>query len=91
MFENKKSTYILVYMTQEIDFINKKICLKIKMERTKRGWSQDKLSELSEISKNSIGLIERAVSTPTTKTLAKLANAFDMTVSELTDISKVDL
>lgn len=61
------------------------------MERTKRGWSQDKLSELSEISKNSIGLIERAVSTPTTKTLAKLANAFDMTISELTDISKVDL
>jgi transcriptional regulator with XRE-family HTH domain len=61
------------------------------MERIKRGWSQEKLSELCEISKNSIGLIERAVSTPSTKTLIRLAAAFNITVSELTDISKVDL
>lgn len=85
------SIHIIVYMTYEPDYINQKICLKIKIERTKRGWSQDKLSELSNISKNSIGLIERGVSTPSTKSLAKLANAFNITVSELTDISKVDL
>ena len=78
-------------MTREPNEINSKICLKIKMERTKRGWSQEYLGELSGISNTSIGAIERCQSTPTTLTLAKIANAFEMTVSELTDISKVDL
>jgi len=71
--------------------INSKICLKIKMERAKRGWSQEYLGELSGISNTSIGAIERNQSTPTALTLAKIALAFGMTVSELTDISKVEL
>lgn len=78
-------------MTSKPDEINNKICLKIKMERTKRRWSQEQLSELADLSTNSIGAIERAVSSPTVYTLAKIANAYNMTVSELTDISKVDL
>ena len=78
-------------MTSKPEQINSKICLKIKMERIKRGWSQDTLSEHCGISKNSIGAIERCYSTPSTLTLAKIALAYDMTVSELTDISKVDL
>jgi len=78
-------------MTSKVDEINKKICLKIKMERIKRGWSQEVLSEKCSISKNSIGAIERMQSTPSTISLAKIAQAYDMTVSELTDISKVEL
>lgn len=78
-------------MTSKPNQINSKICLKIKIERIKRGWSQDILSERCGISKNSIGAIERGQSTPSTLTLAKIATAFNMTVSELTDISKVDL
>ena len=61
------------------------------MERTKRGWSQEKLGEHSGISCTSIGAIERGKSVPSALTLAKIANAFNITVSELTDISKVDL
>jgi len=71
--------------------INNKICLKIKMERIKRGWSQELLGEYADISKTSLGAIERCKSTPSTITLAKFALAFGMTVSELTDISKVEL
>ena len=71
--------------------INNKICLKIKIERVKRNWSQEQLGEYADISKTSIGAIERGKSTPSTLTLAKLATAFGITVSELTDISKVDL
>ena len=78
-------------MISKPDEINAKICLKIKMERIKRGWSQEYLGELSGISNTSIGAIERCQSTPTTLTLAKIANAFGITVSELTDISKVNL
>ena len=78
-------------MISEPNEINSKICLKIKMERTKRGWSQEYLGELAGISNTSIGAIERDQSTPTALTLAKIAIAFGITVSELTDISKVDL
>ena len=85
------STSIIVIMSSEPNIVNKKICLKIKMERIKRGWSQDILSENCGISKNSIGAIERGKSNPSSLTLAKIATAFGITVSELTDISKVDL
>lgn len=78
-------------MTSEPNEINHKICLKIKIERTKRGWSQEYLEGLSGISSTSISAIERCRSIPTTLTLAKIANAFGITVSELTDTSKVDL
>ena len=91
MLEKIMSTTIIVFMNTKPELINNKICLKIKMERTKRGWSQEYLGELCGISTNSIGAIERCQSTPTTLTLAKIANSFGITVSELTDISKVDL
>jgi len=91
MLEYKLSTSKIVNMNTKAEQINSKICLKIKMERTKRDWSQEYLGELSEISTNSIGAIERNQSTPTALTLAKIALAFGITVSELTDISKVEL
>lgn len=64
---------------------------KLKMERTKRGLSQELLSELSDLSKNAIGAIERGESIPSIETLEKLAIALDMPVTELIDVSKVDL
>lgn len=71
--------------------INKKIGKKIKLERIKRDFSQEKLAELSGISKNFVGAIERGESSPTIETLAKIANAFDIPLPDLTDISKVEI
>ena len=71
--------------------INIKVGTKVKLERTKRNISQEKLAELAGISKNFVGAIERGESSPTVDTLAKIADAFGLTFSELTDISKVDL
>lgn len=85
------SISIINFMTSEPNIINQKICLKIKIERTKRGWSQEQLGEYCGISNTSIGAIERCQSNPSSLTLAKIANAFGITVSELTDISKVNL
>ena len=64
---------------------------KIKIERIKRGWSQEQLGEYSGISNTFIGTIERCQSNPSILTLAKIANVFGITVSELTDISKINL
>ena len=91
MLEKSVSTIIIVFMKSIPEQINSKICLKIRIERIKRGWSQEYLGEKAGVSTKSIGAIERVQSTPTALTLAKIANAFDITVSELTDISKVDL
>ena len=63
----------------------------MKMERTKKDYSQEKLSSLSNISKNSISAIERGESIPSIETIEKLANALNMPVTELIDVSRVDL
>ena len=78
-------------MTRKTNQINIKIGIKIRLERTKRGISQEKLAKLAGINKNSIGAIERGVSSPSIDTIAKIADAFGLQFNELTDISKVDL
>ena len=78
-------------MFSKINDINKKICLKIKIERIKRGLTQEQLAELAGISQTSIWAIETNKKNPSSLTLVKLAFAFGLTVSELTDISKVEL
>ena len=81
----------MVYMNNKIDEIHKKICLKIKIERTKRNWSQVQLADFAQINKNTVGLIERNENSPTAYMLIKIANAFGTTISDLTNISKIDL
>ena len=39
-----------MFMRNTTTDINKKICLKIKLERIKRGWSQEQLAEYSKLS-----------------------------------------
>lgn len=71
--------------------INIKIGTKIKLERTKRNISQEKLAAIAELNRNYVGAIERGESSPTIETIAKIADAFGLTISELTDFSKVQL
>ena len=71
--------------------ISKKICLKIKLERLKRGLTQEELAFSAKLNKNTIGTIERAEVSPTIESLEKIANAFNMDFAQLIDISKVDL
>ncbi len=71
--------------------LNAKLCLRIKFERIKRKFSQEKLAELAELNRNTIGNIERGIASPTVETLEKLAKAFDMDVLELMDISNITL
>ena len=78
-------------MNSKIEEIHKKICLKIKMERTKRNWTQIQLADFAQINKNSVGAIERSESSPTAYMLIKIACAFNTSISELTDISKINL
>ena len=78
-------------MTGKNDKISTKIGLKIVLERTKRRLSQEKLAELSDLSKNSLGAIERGTSSPSIDTLDRIASALEMELSELVKVKSVDL
>ena len=71
--------------------INEKIGIKIRLLRTKLKLSQEKLAELADMNKNSIGAIERGESKPAIDTLEKIAKALNIELKELVDVSKIDL
>lgn len=78
-------------MNKKTEKLSSKIGTKIKLERAKRGWSQEKLAQFANLNVNSIGTIERGTSSPSIDTLAQIALAFGMEVIDLIDIKKVDL
>ncbi|MBQ7126261.1 helix-turn-helix transcriptional regulator [bacterium] len=78
-------------MTSKNDKISAKIGLKIVLERTKRKLSQEKLAELSDLSKNSLGAIERGTSSPSIDTLNRIASALSIELSDLVKVKSVDL
>lgn len=84
-----QETKIMVIMTN-ID-INKQIGIKIKLLRTKSQFSQEKLAKKADMNKNTIGLIERGEISPSIETLYKIANALNIKLKELVDVSKIDL
>ena len=78
-------------MTSKNDRISAKIGLKIVLERTKRKLSQEKLAELSDLSKTALGAIERGTSSPSIDTLDRIASALEIELSELVKVNSVDL
>lgn len=62
---------------------NNKIGLKIKLERVKRGLSQEQLAELADLSRPTIGAIERGERSPSFDSVEAIAEAFGMPVQEL--------
>lgn len=58
---------------------------KIKELRQKKGLSQQKLSKLANVPQSTIWYIENGISSPTLKTLEKLARALKVPVHEFID------
>lgn len=56
---------------------------KIRYERTKRGLSQDDLEEISSVSRRTISEIERGNADIRYTNLYQLAEAFNLSISEL--------
>ena len=78
-------------MTRKITQLSNKICLKIKLERQKRNISQEKLAEMADLSRPTIGKIERAEVSPSIDTIEKLAMVFGVDFLDLVDVSKFEL
>ena len=65
------------------------IGLKIKIERVKRGLSQEQLAELADLSRPTIGAIERGERSPSFDSVEAIAEAFGMPVQELCNFDKL--
>ncbi|MBR2525856.1 helix-turn-helix transcriptional regulator [bacterium] len=56
---------------------------KVRIERTKKGLSQEKLAELTDMSIKTLGKIERGQTDFVITNLIAIANALDVEISEL--------
>lgn len=57
--------------------------MNVRIERTKRMLSQEKLAELSGVARSTMGIIERGEQAPSIQTLAKVANALEIDLYKL--------
>jgi transcriptional regulator with XRE-family HTH domain len=65
--------------------LQQKLGKKIKTLRTEAGLSQEKLGELTSLDRTYISDIERGVRNPSLKSLQRLAKAFNVSISDLTN------
>ena len=63
--------------------INKKVGLKIKEHRKKKGWSQEQLAFEAQLHRAYIGQIERGEKNIGLMNLEKIAKAFGITLKEI--------
>lgn len=63
--------------------LTKKFGMRIKFERMKRDWSQEKLAEKAGIGRSTLTSIERSMSSATLDVVEKLAHALDYEPHEL--------
>ncbi len=60
-----------------------KLGQKIRIERQKRKFSQEKLAEFADLNRNFIGMVERGETNITVKNLEAIANAFEINIQDL--------
>ena len=74
-----------------MDILYKKIAITLKNLRKMKGWSLDKASEATGVSKAMLGQIERQESSPTIATLWKIASGFETSFSSFIEDIKSEL
>lgn len=70
-------------MVIKIDDIDKKIGMNIRLQRVKRGISQEKLADIAGLARSTMGIIERGEQSSSAQTLAKVANALNIDLYKL--------
>ncbi|MDD3149683.1 MAG: helix-turn-helix transcriptional regulator [Candidatus Gastranaerophilales bacterium] len=73
-------------MKIDLETLPKKFGKKIKIERIKRDISQEDLAELADLHRTTMWGVESGKNMPNLETIARLANALNMTLSEIVDL-----
>ena len=63
--------------------LSKQLGMKIRIERIKRNLSQEELAEMANLSRPTIGAIERGENSPSVDTVQAIADAFGLTMEEM--------
>lgn len=74
-------------MMINLDKLPKKFGMKIKIERIKKDISQEQLAEMADLHRTTLGGIENGKNMPNLETIAKLANALGLSLSEIVDLT----
>lgn len=70
-------------MSIKAEEIDKKVGLNIRLERIKRGITQEELADMSGIARSTMGIVERGEQSPSLQTIAKIATALNINISKL--------
>jgi transcriptional regulator with XRE-family HTH domain len=76
---------MIIMMNKRIKNISKNIGKRVKIERIKQDISQERLAELSDLHRSTLGLIENGKISPTLDSIAKIAGALGVSLSEIVD------
>ncbi len=57
--------------------------IKLKLARVEKGLSQQELADLCEVTRQTIGLVEKGKYNPTLNLCIKIANVLDLTLNDL--------
>ncbi len=63
--------------------LSKQLGMKIRIERIKHNLSQEELAEMANLSRPTIGAIERGENSPSVDTVQAIADAFGLTIQEM--------
>lgn len=74
-------------MMINLDKLPKKFGMKVKIERIKKDISQEKLAEMADLHRTTLGGIENGKNMPNLETIAKLANALELSLPEIVDLN----
>lgn len=70
-------------MIVKIEDIDKKVGLNIRVQRVKRGISQEELADMAGIARSTMGIVERGEQSPSLQTIAKIATALKIDIYKL--------
>ena len=76
---------MIIMMNKRIKNISKNIGKRVKIERIKQDISQERLAELSDLHRSTLGLIENGKISPTLDSIAKIAGALGVSLSEIVE------
>ena len=74
-----------------ISTLSRKFAIRIKFERVKRNYSQEKLAELAEISRSTVTQIEAFKASPTLDIVEKIAKALNYEPFELFQFKNLEI
>ena len=76
---------MMVVTDTEQDILRKRLGSRVRLLRAQRQWSQEVLASLAGLHRNYLGHVERGELNVSFKNVYKLADAFEMSVSQFLD------